>query len=273
LTPDRIGRYEIQRRLGTGGMGSLYLARDPGLDRLVAIKLLREDCRDDPELRERFIREARSVARLRHPNIVVVHDVGEDDGRPFMAMEYIAGETLTRILRRTPSLPITERLALIEALCAGLAHAHAAGIIHRDIKPANIMLDSDGVLKILDFGIARLGNSGITQDGMMMGTINYMSPEQVVGRGVDHRTDIFAAGAVLYEIIALEQAFPGGVDSGVLHRILNEGPVPLENRVPGLDPHHAAGARTGADAAIPGRTRDAPGRRTHPAPARRRSGW
>ena len=114
-----IGRYEIQRRLGVGGMGALYLARDPGLDRLVAIKLLKDDFQDDPELRERFIREARSVARLRHPNIVVVHDVGEDDGRPFMAMEYIAGETLNQVLRRTPSLPVAKRLELVEDLCAG----------------------------------------------------------------------------------------------------------------------------------------------------------
>ena len=235
-----IGRYEIQRRLGVGGMGALYLARDPRLDRLVAIKLLKEDFQDDPQLRERFIREARSVARLRHQNIVVVHDVGEDEGRPFMAMEYIAGETLTRLLQQVPPVPLDRRLAWIEDLCAGLAHAHAAGIIHRDIKPANIMLDGEGVLKILDFGIARLGNSGMTQEGMMMGTLNYMSPEQVAGRGVDHRTDIFAAGAVLYEVISFRQAFPGQIDEGVLRRILSEGPVPLEQVVDSLDPQLAA---------------------------------
>jgi len=217
-------------------MGSLYLARDPGLDRLVAIKLLKDDLQDDVALRERFIREARSVARLSHPNIVIVYDVGEDAGRPFMAMEFIEGETLTKVLRQKPSLPAAKRLSFVEDLCAGLAHAHATGIIHRDIKPDNIMFGRDGVLKILDFGIARLGNSGMTQEGMMMGTLNYMSPEQVTGRGVDHRTDIFAAGAVLYEAITLKQAFPGrGIDSGVLHRILNEGPVPLEEIVPSID--------------------------------------
>jgi serine/threonine-protein kinase len=233
--PTRIGRYEVQRRLGAGGMGALYLARDPQLDRLVAIKLLKEELQDDSGLRERFIREARSVARLRHGNIVIVFDVGEDKGRPFMAMEYIAGETLGHVLRRRPSVPVTRRLQFVEDLCAGLAHAHGAGIIHRDIKPANLMLDGDGVLKILDFGIARLGNSGMTQEGMMMGTVNYMSPEQVTGRGVDHRTDIFAAGAVLYEAISLEQAFPGRIDTGVLHRILTEGPVPLDTLVPAID--------------------------------------
>jgi len=235
-TPGRIGRYEVQRRLGIGGMGALYLARDPQLDRLVAIKLLKEELQDDSGLRERFIREARSVARLRHSNIVIVYDVGEDRGRPFMAMEYIAGETLGTILRRQPPLPLTRRLSIVEDLCAGLAHAHSAGIIHRDIKPANLMIDGDGVLKILDFGIARLGNSGMTQEGMMMGSVNYMSPEQVTGRGVDHRTDIFAAGAVLYEAIALEQAFPGRIDTGVLHRILHEGPTPLNRLRPDVDP-------------------------------------
>lgn len=236
---ERIGRYEIQRRLSTGGMGALYLARDPRLDRLVAIKLLKDDYQDDNDLRERFAREARAVARLRHPNIIVVFDVGEDEGRPFMAMEYIAGETLTNVLRQNPPLPLVRRLGLVEDLCAGLAHAHGAGIVHRDVKPANIMLDGEGVLKILDFGIARLGNSGMTQDGMMMGSINYMSPEQIVGRSIDHRCDAFATGAVLYEAIALEQAFPGGFDSGVLHSILEKGPVPLQQRVPDVDPELA----------------------------------
>jgi serine/threonine-protein kinase len=165
-----------------------------------------------------------------------VFDVGEDEGRPFMAMEYISGETLTRVLRRDPALLLVRRLGLMEELCAGLAHAHAAGIVHRDVKPANLMLDGEGVLKILDFGIARLANSGMTQDGMMMGSVNYMSPEQLIGRGVDHHTDIFASGAVLYEAIALEQAFPGAIDSGVLHSIREKGSVPLDQRVPSVDP-------------------------------------
>jgi serine/threonine-protein kinase len=221
-------------------MGSLYLARDPGLDRLVAIKLLKDEYQDDPELRERFIREARSVARLRHENIIIVFDIGEADGLPFMAMEYIAGETVAQLLRRSPTPPLTRRLTMAEELCAGLAHAHGAGIIHRDIKPANLMMTGDGVLKILDFGIARLADSGMTQGGMMLGTVNYMSPEQVAGPTVDHRSDIFATGAVLYELITLEQAFPGRIDSGVLNRILYEGPTPIEQRVPGIDADLAA---------------------------------
>src|SRR5688572_22581486 len=216
-------------------MGSLYLARDPVLDRLVTIKLLKDDLYEDEELRERFAREARSVARLRHPNIVTVFDVGEHEGRPFMAMEYIAGDTLTVWLRRSPPPPLPRRLALVEELCAGLAHAHEAGMVHRDIKPNNLMVDADGVLKILDFGIARAPDTGITQAGMMIGSLNYMSPEQVTGGNVDYRADVFAAGVVLYEVIALEQAFSGSLDSGVLHRIMTVGPVPLQERVPGID--------------------------------------
>ena len=145
----------------------------------------------------------------------------------------------------------------MEDLCAGLAHAHAAGIIHRDIKPANIMLDGEGVLKILDFGIARIANSGMTQEGMMMGTLNYMSPEQVAGRGVDRGTDIFATGAVLYEVIALEQAFPGRVDSGILQKILSDGPVPLEQKVPGIDPELAAIVRKALEPEVARRYQDA----------------
>ena len=215
-------------------MGSLYLGYDPKLKRSVAIKLLNEDVRDDHELRERFAREAESLARLRHPNIVVVFDVGEDEeSGPFMAMEYIAGETLKRILE-PPSIPLPRRLALVEDLCAGLAHAHAAGIVHRDIKPENLMLDGDGVLKILDFGIARQADSGMTQDGTMLGTVNYMSPEQMAGRAVDHRSDIFAVGAVLYEAITLQKAFAGAFPE-VYHQIVTAGPVPLPQIVPGVD--------------------------------------
>jgi eukaryotic-like serine/threonine-protein kinase len=235
----QIGRYEIQHRLGKGGMGSLYLARDPDLDRLVAIKLLKDDYLDDQELRERFAREARALARLRHPNIVVVYDFGEHEGRPFMAMEYIDGETLRQRLARTPPLKLAHGLALIEDLCAGLANAHDAGIVHRDIKPDNIMINRQGVLKLLDFGIARNAHAEsthqMTQPGVIMGTYNYMSAEQLLGEMVDKRSDIFAVGAVLYQVIAREQAFPGGFGA-VYHRVLTTGPVPLEERVPGVDP-------------------------------------
>lgn len=215
-------------------MGSLYLGWDPMLERQVAIKLLREGF-DNEELRVRFTRESRSAARLRHPNIVTVFDVGEHEGRPFIAMEYIQGHTLADFIRAGITLSILRKLQLMEDLCAGLAYAHKAGIVHRDIKPANIMVDGEGVLKILDFGIARVGESGITQSGIMMGTLNYMSPEQMTGQHVDGRSDIFAVGAVFYELLAYRQAFPGGVENGIFNKILNLPPDPIEQHCAGLD--------------------------------------
>src|SRR5580765_4281695 len=235
--PASISRYKILKRLGEGGMGSLYLARDPEMDRLLAIKLLREDVESD-ELRERFKREARANARLNHQNIVIVYDVGEDAGRPFIAMEYIEGNTLSGVIRAREDVAIDRKLLLMEQLCDGLAYAHRAGIVHRDIKPANLMLDGRGTLKILDFSIARIGHAaatGMTQAGTLMGTLNYMSPEQMTGRPVDHRTDIFAVGAVVYEFLAYQRAFPGDIQDGVLHRIIHEPPPPLDKFVPGID--------------------------------------
>jgi serine/threonine-protein kinase len=230
--PTEIGRYQLVDQIGQGGMGSLFLAWDPVLERQIAIKLLRDD---SDELRERFAREARSVARLRHPNIVTVFDVGEQDGQPFIAMEYIQGQTVADLIRGGAPLGLARKLELIEDLCSGLGFAHKAGIVHRDVKPANIMVERDGVLKILDFGIARIAESGMTQAGMLIGTLNYMSPEQVAGQVVDGRSDIFAVGAVLYEFITSQQAFPGGLHNGILNRILNEPPKPVEELCPGLD--------------------------------------
>ena len=194
-------------------MGSLYLARDPDIDRLIAIKLLKEEVESD-ELRERFTREAKAVGRLRHQNIVMVYDVGKDAGRPFIAMEYIEGYTLGLVIREKRQLPIDQKLKWLQELCDGLAYAHKQNIIHRDVKPANIMVDQHDTLKILDFGIARLGSaaaSGMTQTGTLMGTLSYMSPEQMTGRPVDHRSDIFAVGAVCYELLTYQRAFPGDI--------------------------------------------------------------
>lgn len=216
-------------------MGALYLAEDPSLGRLVAIKLLREGL-DSPDLRDRFAREARAVAKLTHPNVVTIFDFGDEAGQPFIAMEYVRGETLAAKVERRETYALTVKLRHLEALCAGLGHAHKAGLVHRDIKPANIMVTPEGVLKILDFGIVRLGESHITQSGMMVGTLNYMSPEQMSGQSVDHRSDIFAVGAVAYEFLSYRRAFPGGLDSGVLHKILAGTPPPLSEICEGLDP-------------------------------------
>lgn len=232
---DVIDRYEILRPLGRGGMGTLYLARDPAIDRLVAIKLLREEFHNS-DLRERFTREAQSAGRLRHINIVTVFDVGEHGSQPFIAMEYVRGETLASLIKRQVPLSLAHTLRLMEELCAALHYAHKAGVIHRDVKPANLMLDEEGVLKILDFGIARLGTSDMTQAGMVMGTLNYMAPEQMEGKPVDARADMFAAGAVFYEMLCYRRAFPGDHGDGILHKILYGAPESLCTLLPDLDP-------------------------------------
>ena len=232
--PSHIGTYEVVRALGKGGMGTVYIARDPAIDRLVAVKLLREEL-DNPELRERFSREARSAGRLRHPNIVTIFHVGEQDTHPFIVMEYIPGDTLAELITQQVSLPVTRKLRVIEDLCRGLAYAHKSGIVHRDIKPANILVDHDGIVKILDFGIARVGEQGLTRLGTMMGTLNYMSPEQINQGSADHRSDVFAVGLVFYELLTYRRAFPG--DSfAVLQNIVYNEPEPVTSLCPDLDP-------------------------------------
>jgi len=216
-------------------MGAVYLARDPVIDRKVAVKFIREGI-ESKDLRDRFIREAQSAGRLSHINIVAIYDVGEQSGRPFIVMEYIPGRTLAEIVRTRDPMPIAAKLNLLAQLCDGLAYAHRAGVVHRDVKPANLIVDMSGTLKIVDFGIARLGTSGMTLAGVLMGTLSYMSPEQVTGKGVDHRSDVFAVGAVTYELLAFRKAFPGDLQDGILHRILLDQPAAVESFVPGLDP-------------------------------------
>src|SRR5712692_387944 len=239
-TPKNIARYQVLNHLEAGGMGSVYLARDPAIDRLVAIKLLKEGF-DSAELRDRFMREARSAGRLHHINIVTIFDVGEHENQPFIAMEYVEGETLYALIKRKAALSLGRKIQLMDELSAGLQYAHRGGIVHRDIKPKNVMLDADGVLKVLDFGIARVSDGsggGIkTQAGMLMGTLNYMAPEQMMGLpDVDARADQFSAGAVFYELLAYRQAFPGGLETGILHKIINANPDPLLSIDPRLDP-------------------------------------
>lgn len=206
-------------------MGTLFLAWDPKLERLIAIKTLTHD---DLDFRQRFAREARAAARLRHPHIVTIYDVGEHEGRPFIAMEYCPGETLEALLRAGTVLNLERKVSLLQQLCDGLAYAHRAGIVHRDIKPANLMVSPEGQLKVLDFGIARFERAdGLTQAGSVIGTLNYMSPEQLQGRNVDHRSDIFSVGLVAYELISGHQAFPGQLSSGLAYRVLHDEPPPL----------------------------------------------
>ena len=232
--PRTLGRYEVVDLIGRGGMGALYRARDPRIGRYVAIKQLRPEF-DTPELRDRFSREAAAAGGLSHPNIVTIFDVGEDEGLPFIAMEYVRGETFTDVLGLRPPLSVLRKMQLIEEVCAGLAHAHEAGIVHRDIKPANLIVGSEGIVKILDFGIAKLSSSGITLPGVILGTLNYMAPEQVRGEAVDARADVFAVGAVLYELLTHRQAFPGRASSEVLDKILNGVPQPIAEVYPDVD--------------------------------------
>lgn len=231
--PTQIGNYKIVRQLGSGGMGTVYLGQDPELDRPVAIKVLRDQVHD-PEVLERFFREARAAAALRHPNIITIYASGQHEFQPFMAMEFVDGKSLAEVIRRRRPLTLSDKLSYIEQICAGVHFAHRAGIIHRDIKPANLMVDREGVVRILDFGIARVAGSGMTRDGALIGTLNYMSPEQMLGRPVDRRSDIFAVGAVAYELLCYQQAFKGGLDDGLLQRLPHEDPPRLRDLYPGI---------------------------------------
>ena len=239
--PSRISRYEINSLIGAGGMGAVYLARDtnPNTNRLVALKVLTETL--DPQLRARFVREARVLAALDHPNIVRIYDSGEFEGAPFIVMEYVRGESLAEKIKRKAPMPVGQKLKLMVELCSGLAQAHEAGIVHRDIKPANLIVDQSGRLKILDFGIARategtLFGSSMTLLNMRIGTPGYMSPEQLAGGDIDGRTDIFAAGAVCYALLAYRDPFSGASAPEVETAVLEATPERLCVLVPGLDP-------------------------------------
>ncbi len=224
--PANIGKYRIERRLGEGGMGTVYLAHDEGIDRHVAIKVLRAD---DEEMRRRFRGEARSVGRLKHAHIVTVYDYSDFEGSPCIVMEYVEGETLAALIKRGDPMGVPRKLQLIEQVCRGLAYAHRAGIVHRDIKPSNLMLDHDGAIKIVDFGIARTTERGLTMTGKVVGTLAYMAPEQIRGEPVDRRCDIFAVGLVLYEFLTGKIAFPGDSDYSIFNRIVTGDAEPFRH--------------------------------------------
>jgi serine/threonine protein kinase len=241
----RVGVYEIVDRLGAGGMGAVYRARDTRLGRTVALKVLRAG--DDPELLRRLDTEARAASALNHPNIVHIYDVGvaaKEAGAHYVAMEYVEGETLRRRLAPGP-LSIPEVVELGAQLTDGLAKAHRAGILHRDLKPENLIVTPDGLLKILDFGLAKVVRPPLgdvadgqtltrhgTQAGMLLGTLEYMSPEQASGRPVDHRTDQFAAGLVLSEMATGRPVFRRDTPAQVLAAVIEREPEPLRRQRP-----------------------------------------
>jgi len=234
----RIGKYTIVGELGAGAMGVVYKAVDPYIGRTVAIKTIRFELLTNAQQREeaqtRFLREAQSAGNLSHPNIVTIYDVGEDQGLTYIAMEYVEGRSLEDILQARQPWEPGAAVNLIIQIAEGLDSAHRKGIVHRDIKPANILVDGEGRPKIVDFGIARISSSNLTQTSMVMGTPFYMSPEQVAGKRVDHRADIFALGAMFYEILSLEKPFGGDTLTTVIYKIMSEAPPPLSQVAQGI---------------------------------------
>ena len=252
-----ISHYRILEKIGHGGMGEIYLAEDTKLERKVVLKLLPRHLTADSEARERFKREAKAAAALNHPNIVTIHEIGEHEGQVYIAMEYAEGQTLKEMIsgsvgadlrvcpdangdrkkgeHRGSPLPITDIIDIASQIAAGLAAAHDKGIVHRDIKPLNIMVGKDNRVKILDFGLAKLkGATPLTQESFAMGTVHYMSPEQGLGKEVDHRSDIWSLGVVLYQMITGELPFHGDYDQAVIYAIVNEEMAPLPADAPGI---------------------------------------
>jgi serine/threonine protein kinase len=234
---ERIGRYEIIGEVGKGAMGVVYRAADPNIGRTVAIKTLRIDIHgtENEEILSRFKNEARAAGMMNHANIITIYDAGEQEGLFYIAMEFIEGQTLQGLLKQAHLLPVDKAADIVRQVCAGLDYAHARGIIHRDIKPANIMITGDGTVKIMDFGIAKSGGTGMTSTGQVVGTPNYMSPEQVKGKPLDGRTDLFSVGVMMYEMLTGSRPFGGENVTSIIYKILHENP-PTPREVVGLHP-------------------------------------
>ncbi len=227
------GKYRIIEEIGRGGMGIVYKASDTKLKRIVALKFLPPELTVDPETKDRFVREAQAAASLDHPSICTIHEIDEADGKPFIAMAYVEGQTLRERIRSGPS-PEDESLEIAIQVAEGLEEAHKKGIVHRDIKPANVMITPKGQVKIMDFGLAKVGGARVTREGLVLGTLAYMSPEQVRGEPADRRSDIWSLGAVIYEMITGSLPFPGDRDALIVNGIQNAETVPLSVRRPGI---------------------------------------
>ncbi len=233
------GRYRIVRKLGTGGMAAVYLAEDQELGRRVAIKILDERHASDEQFVERFRREAKNAAALSHPNIVSIYDRGEAEGTYYIAMEYLDGRTLKELLVRFGTPPVRIAVGYVRQILAGLAFAHKHGLVHRDIKPHNVLVDSGGHVKVTDFGIARSGTSQMTEAGSIIGTAQYLSPEQARGAPVDQRSDIYSVGVLLYELLTGSVPFTGDTPVEIAMKHLSAVPQPPSKKRPdvgrGLD--------------------------------------
>jgi eukaryotic-like serine/threonine-protein kinase len=235
---DKIGRYQIVGELGKGAMGVVYKATDPNIGRTVAIKTLHFELQgaESEEMLARFRNEARAAGVMNHGNVITVYDAGEQDGMFYIAMEFVAGQTLQDLLKRENALPLEVVTSIARQVCSGLEYAHARGIIHRDIKPANIMITADGTVKIMDFGIAKFGGTLMTTTGQVVGTPNYMSPEQVKDEAVDARTDVFSVGVLLYEMLTGSRPFSADNVASIIYKIVQESPAPPRDLLPSLPP-------------------------------------
>jgi serine/threonine-protein kinase len=220
------GRYRLDSKLGSGGMSTVYLATDETLERPVAVKVLHAEISDQPDQLERFRREARSVAKLSHPNVVAVIDAGQDAGHPYIVFEYIEGETLKQRIERVGTLSLDESAAYAIEVGRGLVAAHARNLVHRDVKPQNVLIDPEGRAKVTDFGIARsLEAKGLTATGRVLGTTDYVAPEQAMGQEIDARSDVYSLGVLLYEMLTGEVPFSAETQVGVAMKHVNE-PLP-----------------------------------------------
>jgi serine/threonine-protein kinase len=234
-------RYRLDGKLGSGGMSTVYLATDLTLERQVAIKVMHREMSDQPEQQERFRRESRAVAQLSHPNVVAVIDAGEDHGRPYIVFEYVDGETLKQRIERLGRLPLDEAAAYAIEIGRGLQAAHSAQMVHRDVKPQNVLIDPDGRAKVTDFGIAlSLDSDGLTKTGRVLGTTDYVSPEQAMGKEIDARSDIYSLGIVLYEMLIGDVPFKAETVVGVAMKHVNEEVPDVQRRRPGVSSALAA---------------------------------
>lgn len=238
---EKVGRYQVKERIGEGAMADVYRAYDPGIHRTLAVKVLKQEFRQNPQYAARFLREAKAAGALSHPNIVTVYDVGEEDGYPYIVMELLEGEGLDSLLARQGRLPVDVVMEIGVQLAEALRYAHGTGVVHRDIKPSNIYLGKDGrSVKLLDFGIARVTEDAVqnetdaarTQVGQVMGTPRYMSPEQALGQPLDGRSDLFSTGAVLYELICGAKAFDGASPATLALQITQNEPAPISAAQP-----------------------------------------
>ena len=232
--PTQIGKYKIVELVGEGAMGTVYRATDSVLGRTVAIKVMNASIARQQDHRQRFLREAQAAGSLQHPNVVTIYDLGELEGHLFIAMEFVHGTDLERLMTAVEPLKLQSKLDIIVDVLMGLSYAHKHGIVHRDIKPANIRVAEDGHAKIMDFGVAHLASSDMTRTGLVVGTPSYMAPEQVMGGKAVPGTDLFAVGAVLYHLITGSKPFEGPTLQSLFYRIVTDMPRPLDEIRPGL---------------------------------------